>query len=71
VAAAGRGGNQGGCDDDGAGRAGLELRPQARLRDEGDRVAARSLERCDARDRLRGVSPQFSAQRRNDLTQAN
>ena len=44
---------------------------QLGLRDEGDRVAARRLQRGDACDRLRGVAPQFSAQRRNDLTQAN
>jgi hypothetical protein len=71
MAAVGRGGDERGSDDDRPGRAGLEQAAQLGLRDEGDRVAAGRLQRGDARDLLRGVSPQFSAQRRNDLTQAN
>jgi len=44
---------------------------QLGLRNERDRVAGRRFQRADARDRLLGDAPQFSAQRRNDLTQAN
>jgi hypothetical protein len=70
-AAGGRGVGQRRRDDDGRGLAGLEQVAQPCLREEGDRVAARRLQRGDACDRLRGIAPQLSAQRRNDLTQMN
>jgi len=71
AAAGGRGGDERGSDHDGPGQAGLERLLQPRLRHEGDGIAARRLQRGDACDLVRGVAPQFSAQRRNDLTQAN
>ncbi len=71
LAAGGRGGDQRGSEHDSPGHAGLEQAAHLGLRNESDRVTARRVQRADARDQVLGVSPQFSAQRRNDLTQAN